>query len=130
MLETFAATNVTIMPTNLSLINDTLSGNSTPHVLLDHVGYGTNVSKIANVLVLTTATKGLIMFYNVLVLVIGVFANIGVLYLSLRHSKFILNIWQNRKIKLEMLYLIAKLKTKYITIYIIVLVMTHESIHC
>ena len=89
MLETLAATNVTIMPTNLSLINDTLSGNSTPHVLLDHVGYGTNVSKIANVLVLTTATKGLIMFYNVLVLVIGVFANIGVLYLSLRHSKFI-----------------------------------------
>ena len=46
-----------------------------------------NVTKISNVLVLTTAMKGVIMFYNTIVIIIGVFGNIGVLYLSLKHSK-------------------------------------------
>lgn len=48
-----------------------------------------NVTKISNVLVLTTAMKGVIMFYNTIVIIIGVFGNIGVLYLSLKHSKYL-----------------------------------------
>ena len=47
-----------------------------------------NQTKIPNVLILTTSMKGMIMFYNTIVIVIGVFGNIGVLYLSMKHSEY------------------------------------------
>ena len=73
--ETFApAPNLTAVLNNL-----------TSHALPSHVT--SNETEGANVLVLTTAMKGIIMLYNTIVLVIGVFGNGGVLYLSLRHGE-------------------------------------------
>jgi hypothetical protein len=83
MSQTIATTdNLTI-----TLKNDThhaLPENATYHVLLDHV----TDEKMTDSLVLTTATKGMLMFYISVLLVVGVFGNGGVLYLSLRHSKW------------------------------------------
>ena len=89
MADPSAATDIATSYTFLGnkLTDVMLPSNVTADLQSEDILGENNETKIPNVLILTTSMKGMIMFYNTIVIVIGVFGNIGVLYLSLKHSE-------------------------------------------
>ena len=90
MADPSAATDIATSHTFLGnqLTDMMLPSNVTADLQSEDILGENNETKIPNVLILTTSMKGMIMLYNTIVIVIGVFGNIGVLYLSLKHSEY------------------------------------------